>query len=60
MQFFKGDAAKILYMNVRCVVQYHSGVFVDLGVLQLQKKIVLQLQKLHRVYNSGVRVFSMP
>jgi hypothetical protein len=21
MQFYKGDAAKILYMNVRCVVQ---------------------------------------
>jgi hypothetical protein len=38
MQFFKGDAAEILYMNVRCVVQYHSGVFVDPGVLQLVSK----------------------
>jgi hypothetical protein len=35
MQSFEGDAAKILYMDVRCVVQYHSGVFVDPGVLDL-------------------------
>jgi hypothetical protein len=35
MQSCKGDATKILYMDVRSVVQYHSGVFVDPGVLQL-------------------------
>ena len=34
MQFCKGDAAKILYMDVRSVVQQHSGVFVDPRVLQ--------------------------
>jgi hypothetical protein len=34
MQFCKRDAAEILYMDVRSVVQWHSGVFVDPGVLQ--------------------------
>jgi hypothetical protein len=34
MQFCKGGAAEILYIDVRSVVQLHSGVFVDLGVLQ--------------------------
>ena len=29
MQFCKGDAAEILYIDGRSVVQQHSGVFVD-------------------------------
>jgi hypothetical protein len=35
MQFCKRGAAEILYTDARSVVQWHSGVFVDLGVLQL-------------------------
>jgi hypothetical protein len=34
MQSCKGDAAEILYMDVGSVVQYHSGLFVEPGVLQ--------------------------
>jgi hypothetical protein len=34
MQSCKGDAAEILYMDVGSVVQWHSGLFVELGVLQ--------------------------
>jgi hypothetical protein len=33
MQFCKRDVAEILYTDVRSVVQWHSGVFVDPGVL---------------------------
>jgi hypothetical protein len=56
MQFCKRDAVEILYTDARSVVQWHSGVFVDPGVLQSHSFIATSFVEKHGIPSTHLEI----